>query len=621
MRKQENLKEGGIDMIKNNWKKIVSVLMIAVMFSSGPLSDAAPKSAQIEDAEEESVEAEGEDVETTDIEAEDVETEDSETADDEAESDESEEATDEDAEAAEEDAEEEAETGEDSVTPTTNQYVSEIRLFKGDAARKKGESDGWTIVSDGDDAANLNEVLTPNSPTVYLGYKTTDDESEAIRDVKMLEMDRGYQWFDYQKVAEGQMDKLEPMIADLVKASAEFKKNLADGSKAAEKAKAYLNLLYFTGDYPEGGKTSGEKIFLGDYLSSGNVNQQQLKKLIVRMNGGSLLAMFTQLTLALTDTDKSWAERIADADTYKNTKPTSVQRRNWDNSYYEYSMELLPKIQSFAENYRKSVKASGGKGVSDELKDAGDELSGSNIQDVLKAGTEISSAGIAYETAYGMMNKYSVGNEQLGDYILHLGDKNYSTRQDYRELYPLVESLTHGQYGMCKVVGIEQLALYLGNTDETYAKMDEERAKIEKTISRLTKGDKHISVWEGVNTEFYDRPVALTSDAYREIKAGADYTELTREGEFYDTMNLIMMGIGLASSACAVITGVIQLGLLIAGSSLGVWAACTAMIGTGFWATFLGVLGVVATVGGTISASMRNARRSLTRLGKSFGTS
>ena len=194
------------------------------------------------------------------------------------------------------------------------------------------------------------------------------------------------------------------------------------------------------------------------------------------------------------------------------------------------------------------------------------------------------------------MNRYTVGEEGVGDYILRLGTKDYSTRQDYREIYPLVEALTNGQYGLCKMLGIEQLALYLGNTDETYAKMDEQRASIENTISRITKGEKTISVWVGVNTEFYERPVALTSDAYRESKAGADYTELTREGEFYDTMNLIMMGIGLASSVCAVITGVIQLGLLISGSSLGVWAACTAMIGTGFWASALGILGVVASV-------------------------
>ena len=414
-------------------------------------------------------------------------------------------------------------------------------------------------------------------------------------------MDREYEWFDYQKVAEGQMSKLEPMVADIVKASAEFKTNLDKGSKAAKKAKEFLNLLYFTEKYPEGGETEGKKVLLGDYLADGKVDQQMLKKILVRMNTGSLMAFYTQLTLAVTDPDESWAERIEKSTTYKTEKPSSSQVKSWDASYYEYSMEILPKLQAFAQNYNKVGKSAASGSAADLIKNDSEEINSENIADVLKAGSDNSSGGIAYQAAYETMNNYTVGDEKLGDYILNLATADYSTRNDYRELYPLVEAFTNGQYAMCKMVGIEQLALYLGNNDETYSKMDSELDRIKKEISRVTKGEKNISVWVGVNTEFYERPVALTSDAYRESKAGADYTELTREGEFYDTMNLIMMGIGLASSVCAVITGVIQLGLLITGSSLSVWAACTAMIGTGFWASLVGVLGVVASIGGTVA--------------------
>ena len=541
-------------MIKKNWKKLVSMLMIAVMFSINPLSDAAPKKMRAQKTNEDTKEAEKQD--------------------------------------SSEDAGE---------TASPNNYVSELRLFKGEDECRKGESEGWTIVKNGDQNSNLNEVTTKESPSVYLGYKTTTDENEAIRDVKMLEMDREYEWFDYQKVAEGQMSKLEPMVADVVKASAEFKTNLDKGSKAAKKAKEFLNLLYFTEKYPEGGETEGKKVLLGDYLAGGKVDQQMLKKILVRMNTGSLMAIYTQLTLAVTDPDENWAERIEKSTTYKTEKPSSSQVKSWDASYYEYSMEILPKLQAFAQNYNKVGKSAASGSAADLIKNDSEEINSENIADVLKSGSDNSAGGIAYQAAYETMNNYTVGDEKLGDYILNLATADYSTRNDYRELYPLVEAFTNGQYAMCKMVGIEQLALYLGNNDETYSKMDSELDRIKKEISRVTKGEKNISVWVGVNTEFYERPVALTSDAYRESKAGADYTELTREGEFYDTMNLIMMGIGLASSVCAVITGVIQLGLLLTGSSLSVWAACTAMIGTGFWASLVGVLGVVASIGGTVA--------------------
>ena len=59
-------------------------------------------------------------------------------------------------------------------------------------------------------------------------------------------MYHGYEWFDFQRIAEGKMDKFEPMAADIATAAVEFRKNLEKGSKAATEAKDFLNFMYFT---------------------------------------------------------------------------------------------------------------------------------------------------------------------------------------------------------------------------------------------------------------------------------------------------------------------------------------------------------------------------------------
>ena len=128
-------------------------------------------------------------------------------------------------------------------------YVSDIRLYQGngrsrDAIVKLAAEEGYTIFSEKEVPVNLKE--TTEHDAVYVGYKTTDDEDEAIRSLKTLEMKRGYEWFDYQKIAEGQMEKMETVASDLAIAVNEFKRNLKNGSESARYAKDYLNYMYFT---------------------------------------------------------------------------------------------------------------------------------------------------------------------------------------------------------------------------------------------------------------------------------------------------------------------------------------------------------------------------------------
>ena len=502
-------------------------------------------------------------------------------------------------------------------------YVSELRLFKTNGSDmssvvKKAEADGWTMVSDNGSPVDLNEWTERDK--ILMGYKTSKNKADAITDIRMLEMNHGYEFFDYQKIVESQYDKLDGLVADLAEASSEFAANVKKGNRQALKAKECLNTLYFSRSYnkalaescgvPDTGlgndNKGSDRVYLGDYLSSGNVNQDTLKTLIVRMNGGSLTALYTYLSLGVSNGESDWVGRIpASIESVKKTLEASGGATVADSSYYEYAVELSKQLKAFSEGYRaaESHKKDGEialPAVSGVSVDA--EVTTENCQDIIDAGNEDENApDLAYEVAYGMLNRFTIGEMKAGDYFLRLGEKSYAERADYRALYPFVDALTDGQYAVMKIVGFVQMALNLDSSDEFYEELDKNMAKAKELIRSIGNSDGTVDVFAGVNNEFYEHPVALTSEATRQNKAGTLYTELTREGEFYDNMNLAMMYIGLACSTCALITGCITIGIMIAGTGLSVWATCVAAVGAGIFASIGGVIGCIAVIGGWVT--------------------
>ena len=485
-------------------------------------------------------------------------------------------------------------------------YVSDVRLFQVNGNNKfeimaQAESEGWTIAKEGENPVNLDEYTGRDD--IIIGYKTSKNAEDAITDIKMLEMGHGYEWFDYQRVAENQMDKLEGLAADIGTASAEFSEKLSGGSRSAQYAKDYLNFLYFT----DSAKSQSGKNYLGDYFSSGSTDPHVVKKMLVRMNGASMTALYSYLALGVSDTNKTWVERINDSETFKAGETTSSQAKLMDRAYYEYSLDLLPKLQEFAKGYQSAQShknADGSVALPTVEGEKGDDedINKNNAQELVNEGNDNDSAGdIVYETAYQMLNQYSVGGEAAGDYLIRLAGRTYSSRADYRALYPVVEALTDGQYGMIKIVGVAQMALYLNRSEDFYSELESKKANAAEKIAQVRPGETSLSIWEGVNTEFYEREVALTSDAYRENQAKADYTELTREGAFYDTMNLVMIYVSLASSTAGVISGCIYLGILFTGAQVTVWSACVGAIGSGIFATIGGIIGCASVIVGYVA--------------------
>ena len=387
-------------------------------------------------------------------------------------------------------------------------YVSDLRLYKsaqGKAAETaaKANSEGYQLFSDGSTPVDLNEYTDRDN--IYLGYKTTDDETQAIRSIKMLEMGHGYEWYDYQKVAEGQMEKIEPLAADIKIAAEEFRENLSKGSRAAKIAKDYLNYLYYTtdsdgADYSDNKtystleqliadntyyKNSDEKkVYLGDYLTSGEVDTNMIKKIIVQANGGSVSAMYAQLSLGISDIDETWVERIDNTETYNLEKPTASQNNINDRMYYVYAVELLDVLRDFYAVYSKAEERKRGSGevASADIDSDSEKPDANNVQEIIDSSQDDAAGDIIYEAAYGMLNTFNVGDKKAGDYIIGLASDKYTKKADYRKLYPLVEALTDGQFGIIKIVGLANMALNLNHSDEFFAELENNKADVSAAI-------------------------------------------------------------------------------------------------------------------------------------------
>jgi len=177
-------------------------------------------------------------------------------------------------------------------------YIKEIVTVSAgtDSAAKKSLVDkGYTVLP-----YNLN-AGTDEDP-VYLGYKTTDNRSEALTDISFMDMNGGYDLMDYTAFATQNAANISEMTRNLALACKEFAENLKNGSRAAQIALSYLNI--FT--VPE----KSQK--LGDYLLDTKRTDTEYRKILLVCNSLVINIIYTELSLGCSETaGNTWIERLS----------------------------------------------------------------------------------------------------------------------------------------------------------------------------------------------------------------------------------------------------------------------------------------------------------------------
>ena len=451
-----------------------------------------------------------------------------------------------------------------------SEYVSEVKIGMGkDAGEAKAALDGYTILSDDKgNPVDLNQGAgggwgSKGDKIVYLGYKTTTDEKDAITDLALMNMKGGYSVKDYEYLMETQMEaQIIPFVDNILASINEYRENCNSlNSENKARAQFFRNVLNKFTDDDCGGAGLGDLLLnetvyeiakpkydalseaeqektslyeinlqVRDSLPEGEKDKHADILTIVAQSNGKIMLMIENLLTRAADTgDSTWLDRftgITYEDLVEHTggTPTDSARelaRLYDDDAnvilsmwetfqeklldYDKNLETVAKYDlEKAESVNKSVEDIGDNTSDEKAADALIDYAKLQIDnlDFINSAQSVAVHDILSEIDYldgTLLDFFSMSREEIED--------------DITVLYPLVASLTDGQKAALEYLTLTDLFAVALTSAESYSEID--LAIIDET-----------SVFADVDRSIYQKGgVALTSDALRTdalAKAGGD---------------------------------------------------------------------------------------------------
>ena len=352
-------------------------------------------------------------------------------------------------------------------------YLSDLKLAEADTeqeAKKLLTDAGYTV---------LDKNLNPGGgKVVYLGYKKSKNVDDAITDVRIMNMDGGFNVSDYETIKNDALEEYSKTVDNLRIAAKEFAENYKAGKREALLAYRQLNYYYV--------EKKGVKTNMGDYMLNFPAKNEDFADILFKGNPTilnnirNLLAMGVSDGGALIDRIKA---AVNDESVYGNKE------------YWEDAKELVGKTL--------------------QLKKLLNETNG-RIEEI-KADTTMTEE--EKETAL-IIPQYTALILMAFDEILKdipKGDSNYSEYfnkkniTDYSVLYPFVDAMTPGQKAMA-VSG--QLHAVL-----TYNVVEMSDTELENELNKLEESYEPLSVYLGTDMDLLEGAVGVTSEALREQAA------------------------------------------------------------------------------------------------------
>ena len=463
------------------------------------------------------------------------------------------------------------------------QYVSEVRVYQGKTvqdAKRACEADGFIPVD-----GNLNEGTDEDA--VVLGYITTENQDEAITDVRMMQMTSGFSTVNYADLVARQYPGVDSMIDEEYTTIGEFKEKVQKGSYNAQTALKFLNMY----EIPD------VNMKLGDYFVSGSVDKAMLKKLFLQSAAVVSTTTFNLLALGVSDSSEdNWASRV-----YRNKDILEFSENEdgveagtdpyaeLDRQYLSDAERLASLVQDFSTKFQNGmarVNANGG--TLPELDP--EEVS---AEEMNAHGTES-----LYISAYDVLNQYKYDDDKLlGDWFVEMGNLTLSNKAELRNLYPLIASMTPGQIITTQMTGFQCCVYYMTELSSAEGQFNELLGEA-KGLCRDHDNTESISVWTGVDQKIFEQECAVTGDAqrYTNLKDTAD--NLVKRNKVIEVLDgvstILSKAVSLAGISVLASLPVTIIGWI--GESAAVWA----------WQHFtvyliFGCLGKIAAFIGTIS--------------------
>ena len=352
-------------------------------------------------------------------------------------------------------------------------YLSDLKMAEADTeeeAKNILSANGYIVLD-----KNLN---SGGDKAVYLGYMKSTNVDDAITDIRVMNMNGGFNISDYESIVEDALQEYKKEVDDIRIAANEFAENYKAGKKEAQLAYRQLNYYYVEIDK--------KQVSMGDYMLDFPATNEGFADILLKGNTHILDNIRILLSMGVAD-GGDLIERIKTS-----AADESVYGKK---QYYEDAKEMATKIQQLKKM----------------LDDAYAEIDEINADPDMTE--EQKEAALIFPQYIASL---LVGFDHVLKSIPY-GDSNYSeyfettTDIDYAVLYPFVEAMTAGQRAMA-VSGQLHSVLVYNAVEMTDEELDEKLKENEKDL-------KPLSVYLGTDMNAFNGALAVTSDAIREEAA------------------------------------------------------------------------------------------------------
>ena len=355
-------------------------------------------------------------------------------------------------------------------------YLSDLKMAEAstaDEAKKLLTDEGFTV---------LDKNLNPGgSKAVYLGYKKSTNVDDAITDVRVMNMNGGFNVSDYESIVEEALQTYKKEVDNIRIAAKEFAENYKAGKREAQLAYRQLNYYYVEIDK--------KQVKMGDYMLNFPEKNEGFADILLKGNTNILNNIRILLSMGVAD-GGDLIERIktsvADETAYTN------------HEYYNDAKEIAGKVQQLKKMLNDSL---------DEIAEieADTEMTEEEKEEALVMPRYTSTLLLTFEV---ILASIPYGESDYNAYF------NETENVDYKVLYPFVAAMTPGQRAMA-VSGQLHSVLTYNSVEMSDEELEAELKKTEENLEAM-------SVYFGTDMELLEGAVAVTSDALREEAASGN---------------------------------------------------------------------------------------------------
>ncbi|MCR5202881.1 MAG: hypothetical protein K6D02_07340 [Lachnospiraceae bacterium] len=430
------------------------------------------------------------------------------------------------------------------VSAGTTKYIKEVVLSYGKTendARNWLKNNGYEIVNG--DLNKGTDTSNKDTNVVLMGYKTTTDVNDAVRDISLMEMTGGFSITDMDTILNAQAKAIDDSLNQLLQITNEYKVKYKAAVKAKAKGKTDNLIAIEVHDLLNKYKEDDSKKGMGDILLkdfSNEDNKEYLRNILVQANPSIIAQIENVMVNAAGNKNENWVDKLSrlnkDKTYYERIKTqqlTNKRAKNYIEEKYDNEIKNIEKIWTDMQEKFKDTDDT----AADLKEEIGDEeLSVENLnehfdvtdEELPKLNAKDDDFTEKVTEFYDSLDNMQERNDfvqgiSVAEYLagIKYGDKtmydfftkerDFEDGNDLYEVCAIFEALSDAQ---TSVIG-EEMDLYnlikssMLNESKVYE--DKKSKKLLGAVEQSIEDVNEVSVYDGVNRKIYEGKVAITS--------------------------------------------------------------------------------------------------------------